>query len=178
MKKYSMADGTDEIFDFSNLEFTCEDLLMTLNDMVHEYKKLSQSFEEVKAERRAVLIKLSWSQEMLNENQRLAEIIRSYTKSSASLDKLHGAMKPSGDRSRLGYARDSLKRHTDEIKIAAKPSIWQGRFCGLGYNAPEKPRESWLKKRVEQLTGKPKSGGKSQDSSRKLLRRKCSTGLI
>ncbi|KZV49148.1 tRNA pseudouridine(38/39) synthase-like [Dorcoceras hygrometricum] len=45
----------------------------------------------------------SGSQEMLNENQRLAKIISSWTKSSASLDKLHGAMKPSGDRSELRY---------------------------------------------------------------------------
>ncbi|KZV17653.1 hypothetical protein F511_25424 [Dorcoceras hygrometricum] len=37
-----MADDTDEVFDFSNLEFTREDLVTTLNDMVQEYKKLSQ----------------------------------------------------------------------------------------------------------------------------------------
>ncbi|KZV35572.1 hypothetical protein F511_27862 [Dorcoceras hygrometricum] len=43
-----MAD--DEIFDFSNVEFTREDLVTALNDMVKEYRKLSHSFEEVKAE--------------------------------------------------------------------------------------------------------------------------------
>ncbi|KZV34659.1 hypothetical protein F511_12462 [Dorcoceras hygrometricum] len=46
-----MADDTDEVFDFSNLEFTREYLVTTLNDMVHEYKKFSQSFEEVKAKK-------------------------------------------------------------------------------------------------------------------------------
>ncbi|KZT76617.1 hypothetical protein F511_46358 [Dorcoceras hygrometricum] len=40
----------DEVFDFSNTEFTREDLINALNEMVHEYKKLSQTFEEVKAE--------------------------------------------------------------------------------------------------------------------------------
>ncbi|KZV58578.1 hypothetical protein F511_26002 [Dorcoceras hygrometricum] len=47
-----MADQTsdDEVFDFSNVEFTREDLVQELNDMVHEYKSLSHSFEEVKAE--------------------------------------------------------------------------------------------------------------------------------
>ncbi|KZV35878.1 hypothetical protein F511_16329 [Dorcoceras hygrometricum] len=40
----------DEVFDFSNTEFTWEDLITALNEMVHEYKKLSQTFEEVKAE--------------------------------------------------------------------------------------------------------------------------------
>ncbi|KZV26886.1 hypothetical protein F511_41334 [Dorcoceras hygrometricum] len=43
-----MAD--DEVFDFSNVEFTREDLVTALNDMVKEYRKLSHSFEEVKAE--------------------------------------------------------------------------------------------------------------------------------
>ncbi|KZV53558.1 hypothetical protein F511_27107 [Dorcoceras hygrometricum] len=90
-----MVDDTDEIFNFSNLEFTREDLVTTLNDMVQEYKKLSKSFEEVKAEiesyatkaelvsssnMQAALSKLatendelrSMSQEMLNANQWLA----------------------------------------------------------------------------------------------------------
>ncbi|KZV55839.1 hypothetical protein F511_06688 [Dorcoceras hygrometricum] len=40
----------DEVFDFSNSEFTREDLITALNEMAHEYKKLSQTFEEIKAE--------------------------------------------------------------------------------------------------------------------------------
>ncbi|KZV51399.1 hypothetical protein F511_17270 [Dorcoceras hygrometricum] len=51
-----MADQTsdDEVFDFSNVEFTRENLVSALNDMVKEYSKLSHSFEEAKAENRAV----------------------------------------------------------------------------------------------------------------------------
>ncbi|KZV53163.1 hypothetical protein F511_23520 [Dorcoceras hygrometricum] len=45
----------------------------------------------------------SRSQEMIYENQCLADIIRSWTRSSACLGNLHGAMKPSGDKSGLGY---------------------------------------------------------------------------
>ncbi|KZV26474.1 Phytoalexin-deficient 4-2 protein [Dorcoceras hygrometricum] len=47
-----MADQTDEdeVFDFSNVEFTRDDLVIALNDMVKEYQKLSHSFEEAKAE--------------------------------------------------------------------------------------------------------------------------------
>ncbi|KZV23980.1 hypothetical protein F511_20901 [Dorcoceras hygrometricum] len=47
-----MADhaSDDEVFDFSNTEFTCEDLVQALNDMVHEYKTLSHTFEKIKAE--------------------------------------------------------------------------------------------------------------------------------
>ncbi|KZV27872.1 hypothetical protein F511_37955 [Dorcoceras hygrometricum] len=113
-----MADDTEEVFDFSNPEFTREDLFTALNEMVLEYKKLSQSFKEFKAEEescatsaglagssamQATLSKLenenadlrSWSEEMLHENQWLADTISSWTKSSASLQKLQGATKHS-----------------------------------------------------------------------------------
>ncbi|KZV49549.1 hypothetical protein F511_25148 [Dorcoceras hygrometricum] len=47
-----MAEQTsdDEVFDFSNVEFIREDIYSALNDMVKEYRKLSHSFKEVKAE--------------------------------------------------------------------------------------------------------------------------------
>ncbi|KZV25173.1 two-component sensor histidine kinase bacteria [Dorcoceras hygrometricum] len=119
-----MADDTDDVFDFSNVEFTREDLVTVLNEMFLEYKKLSQSFEEVKAEKescankaepvsssdmQAALSKLvtendelrSRSQESLYENQQLAGIISSWTRSSASMEKLHGAMNSSGDKTGL-----------------------------------------------------------------------------
>ncbi|KZV58029.1 Phytoalexin-deficient 4-2 protein [Dorcoceras hygrometricum] len=121
-----MADDTEEVFDFSNLEFTREDLVNALNEMVFEYKNLSQSFDEVKAEKescamnteqtsssnmQAAISKLetenaklrSKSEEIQYENQRLADIISSWTKSSASLQKLQGATNPSGDKTGLGY---------------------------------------------------------------------------
>ncbi|KZV57157.1 hypothetical protein F511_41013 [Dorcoceras hygrometricum] len=50
---FLMANQTtteDEVFDFSNTEFTREDLINALNEMVHEYRKLSQTFEEIKDE--------------------------------------------------------------------------------------------------------------------------------
>ncbi|KZV39875.1 hypothetical protein F511_18679 [Dorcoceras hygrometricum] len=97
--------------------------------MVLEYRKFSHSFVEVKAEKescatsaelisssnmQAALSKLeteyaelrSRSEEMLYENQRLAGIISSWTRSSVSLHKLHGATKPSDDRTGLGYNSD------------------------------------------------------------------------
>ncbi|KZV22785.1 hypothetical protein F511_15530 [Dorcoceras hygrometricum] len=45
-------------------------------------------------------------QEMMDENQRLDDIISSWTKSSTSLQKLQRAMKSSGDKSGLGYGSD------------------------------------------------------------------------
>ncbi|KZV57330.1 hypothetical protein F511_38397 [Dorcoceras hygrometricum] len=116
---YLMADQTfdDEVFNFSNIEFTREDLVSVLNDMVKEYKKLSHSFEEIKAENEIMknssiesstdtlenidsvkieLSKLMMENELLrNESSGLkAEIeksnltMSSWEKSSASLDKL------------------------------------------------------------------------------------------
>ncbi|KZV41954.1 hypothetical protein F511_28958 [Dorcoceras hygrometricum] len=102
-------------------ELTREDLVTALNDMVQEYKNLSQSFEEVKAERESCATKSelegssemqtalskmsteneqlrSRSEEMLNENQCLVGRMSSWTRSSASMDKLHGAMKSSRDK--------------------------------------------------------------------------------
>ncbi|KZV39089.1 hypothetical protein F511_28735 [Dorcoceras hygrometricum] len=114
-----MADQTsdDEVFDFSNVEFSREDLVSTLNDMVNEYRKLSHSFEEVKAENvdlknssvepstvelgeadslQIELSKLKAKNELLRnesselkaEIERLNEVMSSWTKSSVSLNKL------------------------------------------------------------------------------------------
>ncbi|KZV44160.1 hypothetical protein F511_13083 [Dorcoceras hygrometricum] len=101
----------DEVFDFSNTEFTREDLITALNKMVHEYKKLSQTFKEVKAENMNLknssaepstvqlgetdslqieLSKLKTENESLrlrsceleSENERLKEVMSSWTQSS------------------------------------------------------------------------------------------------
>ncbi|KZV41278.1 hypothetical protein F511_40341 [Dorcoceras hygrometricum] len=114
-----MADQTsdDEVFDFSNIEFTREDLLNALNDIIKEYRKLSHTFEELKAENNGLknssiesstekledidslkteLSKLKTEKELLRnesselkaENERLTEVMSSWTKSSVSLNKL------------------------------------------------------------------------------------------
>ncbi|KZV06910.1 spindle pole body component 110-like [Dorcoceras hygrometricum] len=122
----------DEVFDFSNTEFTREDLITALNEMVHEYHKLSQTFEEVKAkyvdlknssvEPRSVqlgktdslqieLSKLKDENDSLRlrscelkaENKRLNEVMSSWTQSSVSLDKLCEIQKPANDRTVLGF---------------------------------------------------------------------------
>ncbi|KZV56581.1 hypothetical protein F511_04990 [Dorcoceras hygrometricum] len=105
-----MADDIKEVFNFPNPEFTREDLITALNEMVLEYRKLSHSLEEVNAEKEScatsaelvgssnmqdALSKLetenaelrSRSEEMIYENQRLSSIISSWTRSSASLHK-------------------------------------------------------------------------------------------
>ncbi|KZT76065.1 hypothetical protein F511_46911 [Dorcoceras hygrometricum] len=129
-----MANQTseDEVFNFSNTEFTREDLICALNEMVKEYRKLSQTFEEVKAENvdlknssvepRSVqlgktdslqieLSKLKTKNECLrirsseleSEIEKLKLIMSSWTQSSISLDKLCEIHKPSNDRTGLGF---------------------------------------------------------------------------
>ncbi|KZV06689.1 hypothetical protein F511_45829 [Dorcoceras hygrometricum] len=70
-----MADQTDEdeVFDFSNVEFTRDDLVIALNDMVKEYRKLYHSFEEAKAEN--ISLKSS-SAESSSDEQEDADILK------------------------------------------------------------------------------------------------------
>ncbi|KZV15571.1 hypothetical protein F511_16641 [Dorcoceras hygrometricum] len=130
-----MADQTseDEVFDFANTEFTREDLIGALNDMVKEYRKLSHSFEEIKAENKNLknssiesstdtledidsfkteLSKLMMEIELLRnksselkaEIEKLNLTMSSWTKSSASLDKMFEIQKPASDRTGLGFS--------------------------------------------------------------------------
>lgn len=41
--------SSQQIFDFSSLDFTRDELVSALHEMVEEYQKLAKSFEEVKA---------------------------------------------------------------------------------------------------------------------------------
>ncbi|KZV18579.1 hypothetical protein F511_42500 [Dorcoceras hygrometricum] len=122
----------DELFDFYNTEFTREDLINELNEMAHEYRKLSQTFEEVKAENKGLknssvepstaqlgetdslqteLSKLNSENESLrlksceltSENERLNLVMSSWTQSFISLSKLHENQKPLNDKSGLGF---------------------------------------------------------------------------
>ncbi|KZV26704.1 hypothetical protein F511_14490 [Dorcoceras hygrometricum] len=129
-----MADQTsnDEVFDFSNVEFTREDLVSALNDMVKEYRKISHSFEEVKAENsdlknssakpsavelgeadslKIELSKLTAEDELLREEsselkaeiESLNELVSSSNQSSRSLQKMQESQKPANDRTGLGF---------------------------------------------------------------------------
>ncbi|KZV29423.1 hypothetical protein F511_18691 [Dorcoceras hygrometricum] len=119
------------IFDFSNVEFTREDLVSALNDMVKEYRKLSHSFEEAKAENISLksssiesssdeledidslkieLRKLTAENDLLrNESSELkAEVektkeMSSWNQSARALHKLHEIQKSMHDRTGLGF---------------------------------------------------------------------------
>ncbi|KZV54261.1 hypothetical protein F511_27628 [Dorcoceras hygrometricum] len=129
-----MADQTDEdeVFDFSNVEFTRDDLVIALNDMVKEYRKLSHSFEEDKAENMSLksssidsnsddfedidilkieLSKLQAENDLLrNEaNELKAEVdkltveMSSWNKANLSLYKLYESQKPLSDKTGIGF---------------------------------------------------------------------------
>ncbi|KZV44370.1 hypothetical protein F511_18066 [Dorcoceras hygrometricum] len=130
-----MADQTsdDEVFDFSNIEFTREDLFQALNDMVHEYKTLSHTFEEIKAENASLknssaesssdkledtdslkteLSKLrienellrSESSELKAEVEKLTKEMSSWTQSARAFHKLQEIQKSAHDRTGLGFS--------------------------------------------------------------------------
>ncbi|KZV07045.1 hypothetical protein F511_45472 [Dorcoceras hygrometricum] len=130
-----MADqmDDDEVFDFSNVEFTREDLVQALNDMVHEYKTLSHTFEEIKAENASLkngsaesssdeledtdtlkteLSKLrienellrSESSELKAEVEKLTKEMSSWTQSARAFHKLQEIQKSAHDRTGLGFS--------------------------------------------------------------------------
>ncbi|KZV26560.1 hypothetical protein F511_23856 [Dorcoceras hygrometricum] len=216
---FLMANQTsdDEVFDFSNVEFTREDLVSALNDMVKEYRKLSHSFEEIKAENENLknsaiesstdtledidslkieLSKLMMENELLrNESSELkAEIeksnltMRSWAKSSTSLDKLFGILKPASDRTGLGFNSS----HSSDGETSTQSQLVYDKFnkmsfvksnviydpcesmtyddqtshklnhkgkAGIGFQKPEISKPSWLKKKLD--NDKAKVGRKS-----------------
>ncbi|KZV52422.1 hypothetical protein F511_32494 [Dorcoceras hygrometricum] len=129
-----MADQTsdDEGFDFSNIEFTREDLVTALNDMVKEYRKLSHSFEEAKAENMSIksssiesnsdeledidslkteLSKLTSENDVLKnetselkaEIEILKQVVSAWNRSSRSFHKRNESQKLANDKSGLGF---------------------------------------------------------------------------
>ncbi|KZV30363.1 hypothetical protein F511_34873 [Dorcoceras hygrometricum] len=207
----------NEVFDFSNTEFTREDLITALNEMVHEYKKFSQTFEEVKAENMDLknssvepstaqlgeteslqieLSKLKTENESLrlrsceleSKNERLNMVMRSWTQSSVSLDKLCETQKPANDRTDLGFnagekssgetctqsnlAYDKFKKmkfvKASMIHDTCESVRYNDQISGqlnhkgkasIGYVRPENSMSSWLKNRLDKK--KTKDGSKS-----------------
>ncbi|KZV55849.1 two-component sensor histidine kinase bacteria [Dorcoceras hygrometricum] len=88
-----MADDTEEEVKAEKESCANKAKLVSSSEMQATLSKLATKNDELR----------SRSHEMLYENQRLVDIISSCTRSSASLDKLHRGLKPSGDKIGLGY---------------------------------------------------------------------------
>ncbi|KZV20669.1 ATP-dependent DNA helicase Q-like 4A [Dorcoceras hygrometricum] len=142
-----MADqaSDDEVFDFSNIEFTREDLVQALNDMVHVYKNLSHTFEEIKAENASLknssaesssdeledtdslkteLSKLriendllrNESSELKAEVERLTKEMSSGTQSARAFHKLQESKNLSGDVTPFSDSRFGVSRMTCPVE--------------------------------------------------------------
>ncbi|KZV44488.1 hypothetical protein F511_37577 [Dorcoceras hygrometricum] len=145
-----MADqmDDDEVFDFSNVEFTREDLVQALNDMVHEYKTLSHTFEEIKAENASLknssvesssdeledtdslkteLSKMRIENELLRsdsselkaEVEKLTKEMSSWTQSARAFHKLQEIQKSAHDRTGLGFSNSEISE--GETSIQSQP---------------------------------------------------------
>ncbi|KZV42686.1 hypothetical protein F511_15893 [Dorcoceras hygrometricum] len=179
----------DEVFDFSNTEFTREDLINALNEMVHEYRKLSQTFKEVKAENNGLknssvepstaqlgetdslqteLSKLKSenesfrlrSCELKSENEKLNMVMSSWTQSSVSLSKLHETQKPLNDKSGLGFnVGESSSGETNTQSNLTSGQLNQKGKAGIEYIRLENYKLRWLKNKLDKE--KVKVGSKS-----------------
>ncbi|KZV52307.1 hypothetical protein F511_36025 [Dorcoceras hygrometricum] len=174
--------------------------------MVHEYRKLSQTFEEIKAEngclknssvepstdhlgetdslqtemsmlkiKNDILRKKSY--ELSSENERLCQVMSSWTKSFVSLGKLHETQKPLNDKSGLGsfgerssgetstqsnLVDDKFKKMNfvkanvihDAYELVKYDDQTMGKLnhkgkTGIGYIKPENSKPSWITNRLE-----------------------------
>ncbi|KZV54970.1 hypothetical protein F511_03576 [Dorcoceras hygrometricum] len=147
-----MADhmDDDEVFDFANTEFTREDLVQALNDMVHEYKTLSHTFDEIKAENASLknssaesssdeledtdslkteLSRLKIENDFLRneaselkaEVDKLTKEMSSWTQSARAFQKLQEIQKSALDRTGLGFSNSESCE--GETSTQSQPSV-------------------------------------------------------
>ncbi|KZV46232.1 hypothetical protein F511_19535 [Dorcoceras hygrometricum] len=198
---------SDSDYTSSSSSSSDKDLINALNEMVHEYRKLSQTFEEIKAENNGLKnssVESSTAQledtdslktelsdlmiendflrnmscELKSENERLNEVMSSWTKSYVSLKELHEIQKPLNDKSGLGFnvgeissegmsTQSDLAYDTFKTMNFVKASVIHNSYesikyddqtsgklnqkgkAAIGYIRPENSKPSWLKNRLE-----------------------------
>ncbi|KZV18693.1 hypothetical protein F511_14203 [Dorcoceras hygrometricum] len=157
--------------------------------MVKEYRKISHTFEKVKAENAdfknssvepstvgigeadSLQIKLNKmmtenellrneSSELKAENERLNDVMSSWTKSSVSLNKLQESQKPVNDKSGLGFnvSEISSGETSTQSQLISEMLNKKGKV-GIGYDRPESSKSGWLKNKLDKE--KEKAGSKS-----------------
>ncbi|KZV16330.1 hypothetical protein F511_27149 [Dorcoceras hygrometricum] len=171
--------------------FTQEDLVNALIEMIYEYKKLSQTFEDVKAENECLkdksddasclqldesdslnteLSKLKTENESLrsksnvltSENDRLNLVMSSWKKSSISLGKLHEVQKPFNDRTGLSLSSgESSSSDTSTQSYLTDDKLKRMSFVKSSYAEPENSKPSWLKNRLDK--DRAKAGSQSSE---------------
>ncbi|KZV57322.1 hypothetical protein F511_33740 [Dorcoceras hygrometricum] len=124
-----MADQTDEdeVFDFPNVEFTRVDLVIALNDMVKEYRKLTHSFEEAKAEN--ISLK-SCSDEQEDADTLTTELkLSSWNKANITLQKICENQKQASDKTGIGFSDSEF--YKGESSTQSRPAY--DKFNKMGF---------------------------------------------
>ncbi|KZV34563.1 hypothetical protein F511_25112 [Dorcoceras hygrometricum] len=186
-----MADQTsdDEVFDFYNVEFTREDLVSALNDMVKEYRKLSHSFEEIKAEN--ISLKNSSIESSSEELEDIDSLKTELSKLMIENDLLRNKSKSQKsvyDRTGLGFSSSESSEgetSTQSQLVYDKfnkmsfvkanviydcyesitfddqnsPKLNENGKDGIGFQRPKNSKPSWLKNKLDK--DKAKAGSKS-----------------
>ncbi|XP_047309685.1 uncharacterized protein LOC124913108 [Impatiens glandulifera] len=115
-----------EVFDFASKEFTQEDLITTLNDMVIEYRNLSNLLPTQLNNQTSRTIELSSKNEKLKEtiqllteeNERKQYLIAAWTKSRDYVRQMNSHQRPPNYKFILGYDNRSLDKPCKELKLS------------------------------------------------------------
>ncbi|KZV16043.1 pentatricopeptide repeat-containing protein [Dorcoceras hygrometricum] len=134
-----MADQTDEdeVFDFSNVEFTRDDLVIALNDMVKTSTVSFHSFEEAKAEN--ISLKSS-SAESSSDEQEDADILKT------ELSKLQAENEML--RNEISELKAEVAKSTVELSSWNKANITLQKICENQKQASDKTASKILSKKT------------------------------
>ncbi|KZV42480.1 hypothetical protein F511_37551 [Dorcoceras hygrometricum] len=150
----------DEVFDFSNTEFTLDSRTVQVEDT----DSLQTELSKLKIENDLLRTK---SCELSSENERLSQVMSPWTKSSLSLGNLHETQKTLNDKSGLGFSvGESSSGETSTQSDLAYDKFKKMNFVKaivipdacIGYTKPENCKPIWLKNRLEK--DKAKAGSK------------------
>ncbi|XP_073119904.1 uncharacterized protein [Henckelia pumila] len=148
---------SEQVFDFSPEEFTREELIKALHDMVNEYHQLSLAFNEVRAKQKDLQdnsTELSFEQsveiscleteiaELRTENEQLKiniknltiekhnmdEIIKSWNKSLRLLTEMNYSQRPTHDKTGLGFGKTV---ETGESSTLPKLNMCKGKYINF-----------------------------------------------
>ncbi|KZV45558.1 hypothetical protein F511_36875 [Dorcoceras hygrometricum] len=180
-----MANQTDddEVFDFSNVEFTRDDLVTALNDMVKECRKLSHSFEEAKAENMSLksssiesnsdefedidilkteLSKLQAENEMLKDETISDKTGVGFNSSEFSEGETSTQSRSAYDKfNKMSFVKaDMIYNCLESVKYDNQnsPKLSDNGKAGIGFSKPESFKPNWLKNRLDK--DKAKAGQK------------------
>ncbi|KZV51418.1 hypothetical protein F511_32034 [Dorcoceras hygrometricum] len=118
------------------------------------------------------------SNELTSENDRLNQLMSSWTKSSVSLGKLHDVLKPFNDKTGLGFRTG--ERSSGDICTQSDlntSNLNQKGKQGIGYSQPENSKSIWFKNRLEKDRVRSSPQSPDLNQLRQGLKKKTSSTL-